>query len=258
MPADVPFPLASLVIVAAHPDDEVIGAGAQLAQVQDITIIHVTDGAPCNLADAQGAGFRDRAEYAAARRRELLDALAIAGIPAERASQIGIVDQEASLYMPELSWRLQTMLEAIRPHAVLTHPYEGGHPDHDATAFAVHAAAQPRAIPVFEFASYHNRDGAIATGCFLPASTPAYRYVLSPGERELKRRMLDRFVSQQQVIEWFPLEYELFRPAPDYDFTRPPHEGTLLYERFGWGWTGERWRTLAAQANAALELEVYQ
>ena len=32
------------------------------------------------------------------------------------------------------------------------------------------------------------------------------------------------------------------------DFTRAPHEGELLYERWGFPITGERWRSLAAVA----------
>ena len=33
------------------------------------------------------------------------------------------------------------VLDDVRPDVVLTHAYEGGHSDHDATAFAVHLAA---------------------------------------------------------------------------------------------------------------------
>ena len=48
----------------------------------------------------------------------------------------------------------------------------------------------------------------------------------------------------------FPLDEERFRAAPLYDFTRPPHPGTLHYERHPWGMSGERFRALA---RAALE-----
>jgi hypothetical protein len=36
------------------------------------------------------------------------------------------------------------------------------------------------------------------------------------------------------------------RPAPLYDFTKPPHAGKLWYESLGWSMTGRRWRELAA------------
>jgi hypothetical protein len=38
-----------VLLVAAHPDDEVMGAGAQLPHLSGIRIIHVTDDAPRNL-----------------------------------------------------------------------------------------------------------------------------------------------------------------------------------------------------------------
>ena len=46
---------------------------------------------------------------------------------------------------------------------------------------------------------------------------------------------------------------ERFRPAPNYDFTRPPHAGQLFYEKFNWGMTGEQWRALAGRALQRLD-----
>jgi hypothetical protein len=49
-------------------------------------------------------------------------------------------------------------LRLIKPDIVFTHPYEGGHPDHDFTAFAVHAACRltkSTKSVIAEFASYN-------------------------------------------------------------------------------------------------------
>ena len=46
-----------VVIVVAHPDDEVIGAGALLGHLRGVTILHVTDGSPRDPADALRAGL---------------------------------------------------------------------------------------------------------------------------------------------------------------------------------------------------------
>ena len=66
-------------MVVAHPDDETVGAGATLPLFRRLLLVHATDGAPRDLADARAVGFADAAGYAAARRRELDAALAAGG-----------------------------------------------------------------------------------------------------------------------------------------------------------------------------------
>jgi LmbE family N-acetylglucosaminyl deacetylase len=264
MGADEPFSSGRIAIVAAHPDDEVIGAGAQLPRIRDrVSLVHVTNGSPPNPADALNAGFPDGAAYAAARRRELLCALSLAAVAEEQCLELGFGDQRASFHLAEVAVELARVLDRLQPDIVLTHPYEGGHPDHDACAFAVRAAA--RTLEIWEFTSYHAApDGRMETGRFLDPlqnrdrqgaeNLPGRRnhlphlYRLTPDERALKQRMFDCFSSQQHVLAAFSLDVEQFRPAPEYDFTQPPHPGRLHYEQFDWGVTGPQWRELAAAA----------
>jgi hypothetical protein len=60
-----------------------------------------------------------------------------------------------------------------------------------------------------------------------------------------KRAALAEFVTQKEVIAPFPLDPERLRPAPRYDFSRPPPPGEVLYDRFHWRVTGESWRESA-------------
>ena len=62
------------LIVAAHPDDEIIGAGAQLPRLSQAYFLHLTDGAPKDMRDASALGFVTREAYAEARRREFFEA----------------------------------------------------------------------------------------------------------------------------------------------------------------------------------------
>src|SRR3546814_11063380 len=79
----------SVVVVAAHPDDEVIGTGAQFVRLRHVSFIHVTDGAPRDMRDADAAGFQTRDGYRQARRSGLLAALAVAGISAAQTFETG-------------------------------------------------------------------------------------------------------------------------------------------------------------------------
>lgn len=254
-------PATGVVILAAHPDDETAGLGAHLPELTRAVLVHVTDGAPRDRRWWGAPHCADRETYARVRREELASALALAGFPSEQVRGLGLVDQEASLDLAHLARSIADLLRELRPDIVLTHPYEGGHPDHDATAFAVHAACRllerrgirpPRLI---EFASYFSRGGELVVGDFLPwpGSEPA-TVVLSADQRELKARLLACFASQRETLAAVPRGVERFRLAPRYDFTLPPHEGTLHYERFDWGVTGAEWRRRAREAARELGL----
>lgn len=245
------------LVVVAHPDDETIGAGAQLGRFEDVRILQVTDGAPRSGQDATAAGCASWRDYAALRRRELDAALGLAGISPDRLDRLGFADQDASFHLAAIVRQIVQRIEDWRPELVLTHAYEGGHPDHDATAFAAHAACavlDGAAPELVEMAGYHaGQDGGTRFQEFLPhPGLPVLSLPLGPAQRALKRRMLDAHASQARTLAPFRDDVERFRRAPAYGFVCAPHAGPLNYERFAWGMTGERWRALAAEASRTL------
>ncbi len=244
------------LVIGAHPDDEAVGAAGQLIRLgPNAVVAHVTDGSPPDLSDARAAGFDTAEEYARARHEESLHALALAGVPASNCWSLGFGDQRASFALVEIARAVAATIRETDPALVLTHPYEGGHPDHDAVAFAVAAACRllerehVAVPPIAEFTSYHRGPAGIETGRFLEPHTAAVELPLSERMQIVKRSMLDAFVTQQRVLAHLPVEpLERFRFAPVYDFSAAPHPGPLYYESFPWGVDGPGWRALARTA----------
>jgi N-acetylglucosamine malate deacetylase 2 len=238
-PMDELLPTESRVaVVVAHPDDETIGAGAQLPRFRHLTLVHVTDGAPRDGHDAAAAGCASPEAYAEIRRAELAAALVAGNVRPERVVALGYADQEAVFAAREITRRLAALFAEQSIDAVLTHAYEGGHPDHDTVAFCVARAAPPRIV---EMAGYN------AFGFSIFVGPPGTEIELDPEDQARKRRMVASFRTQARVLAPFPLDRERFRLAPRHDFSRPPHDGALFYERFDWGVDGERWRSAIAR-----------
>lgn len=256
------LPVPRTMLVGAHPDDEAAGAGSRLERLSDAWFVCVTDGAPRDGKDAAQHGLSPP-EYAATRRRELETALARCGVAASQVIGLNCPDQQAALEMVPLAPRLADLIVQHRIEVVLTHPYEGGHPDHDATAFIVHAAvalarSRGHAADVVEWTSYHRGPDGGLVSAFLPrpeVDGQSITLPLSPAERQRKLAVIACHVTQRVTLKNLPTDTERFRPAPRYDFRRPPHDWKLHYEHHPWGMTGERFRELAAQALAQLQLE---
>jgi LmbE family N-acetylglucosaminyl deacetylase len=234
----VSLPIRPLIqrtlVLAAHPDDEALGCGALLQCMEQPVVIHATDGAPLNSAFWKHS--RTRGGYAALRRAESERALAAIGL--RESICLGIADQDLYRTLGSAGLRLLDICHTLRPDAILTHAYEGGHPDHDCCSFLASVLSRETGIPAWEFPLYARHDDALCHQVFLQLNGTEVGF---SGDAEIQNRklvMLAAHASQSDVIMNFDPVAEQFRPQPRYDYSQPPHAGRLNYEAWGWPMRG--------------------
>ncbi len=224
-------------VVVAHPDDEVLGISALLPHLADMRLVHVSDGAKGVL----GSTTPD------ARFRELDAALAALGVtPASRVCY-GLPDGELVEHLAPLIERLVHDLAKV--DLVLTHAFEGGHPDHDACALAVQAAVDrldgDRAPVRLEFALYRREAAGVAMNSF-PTDAPGAPLALTHDEQDRRVQALSAFESQRHVVSRFPRDREAIRLAPQFDASLPRSPDAVLFARAD-PQAEARWRAAAVR-----------
>ncbi|MEV6927111.1 PIG-L deacetylase family protein [Dactylosporangium sp. NPDC051485] len=122
-----------VLILATHPNDEIIGAGGSLAHHTDagdeVTIAHITDG-------ERGGSDSDPEALRGRRNREAVAAAAAVGVPADRVRFLRLPDGGIDPYDVEQFMTVLTELRASRPELLyVPHPHDGAF-DHEA-AFAL-------------------------------------------------------------------------------------------------------------------------
>ena len=191
------LPQPAMVLVA-HPDDEVLGLSVLLSRFTDLTLVHATDGA--------AGGDRDQ------RLDELQAALKALGVNVQRHVQLDLPDGQLAANLTQLMDRLSGIWDDHE--LIVTHAYEGGHPDHDCCAVAVNTLR--RAVsdkPCLAFPIYALGPAGIVKNRFVHKPAEAIDIALTATEKDGKRRALAEFVSQAHVVSAFDLTSEAIGSA---------------------------------------------
>lgn len=125
--------MTDTIVVAPHPDDEVLGAAEVLAG-GPTTVVHVTDGVPPWVTGADREAMRDQ------RREESRAAWAELPARVETAVSMGYGDLTAWRNIAGIADRLCELVASGEGARLYVPAYQRGHPDHDATYVAAHLA----------------------------------------------------------------------------------------------------------------------
>jgi len=196
------LPSRRLLVVAPHPDDEVLACGATLARATD-------QGSEVLLAMTTNGVYGDYScsydEVAAMRRGELFGASGALGLSRAEVTCLGFDDLTLIEREDDLVLSLTRLVDEFEPEVVLAPSAWDLHGDHAALGRAARRVLGPRAIDHLEFAVWAwlrpptvvaglLRKGVTGHGFGLPAGRP--RLVRTDGYLSRKIDALNSYVSQ--------------------------------------------------------------
>jgi LmbE family N-acetylglucosaminyl deacetylase len=201
--ADWEPPLLPTVILAPHPDDEILGAGGLIAKLRGarvpVTIVAITDGENA-YADSHNLGD--------IRVVEQTEALCRVGVPKHMIHRLHLPDREISNYEDHLA---ELLLPFVTADTHLVAPWQRDfHPDHEAVGRAAARAIHAKKVPItyYLFWTWHRGDPRMLEGLEIT------KLPLSDAELKQKLHALQAYVSQLEHADGQPiLSPELLAPA---------------------------------------------
>jgi LmbE family N-acetylglucosaminyl deacetylase len=224
-----------ILVLSPHPDDETVGAAAAIlragARGAAVDVAFLSDGVPSRElfppwrrgGHAQRVARRWEEAEAAARLLGFTIALRLDAPTRTLKSRLG-----------EARAAINGLIEKNGVDMLWTPAFEGAHQDHDAANCL--AASFAPGVAVWEFAEYNNGPGHVLSQAFHAPNGAETALELNGEECVAKRVALSAYASERGNLRHIETKREAFRPLPKHDYTRPPHPGTLFYQRFQWVW----------------------
>lgn len=247
----------SIMVIAPHQDDEIIGAGGKIIQTIKeggrVFVVYVTNSVPKKHVKMMPLPHLGEFLVTLNRRIEAKIAMTLAGVPLKNLvflaynSRIlegysNYPNSELTELIIEIEGKIRILIEKLRPQEIYVPAYEGGHCDHDLINFIVSRIVRELKLNrVYEMPFYATNYPDYKKGPkysinqeFIPSDrdqlTSSYKIIhldMKKEEIELKLDMLKAYRSQNPFLIRYMNKPDKFRLFPKYDYTKPPHEGEL-------------------------------
>jgi LmbE family N-acetylglucosaminyl deacetylase len=222
-----------ILILVAHPDDEVVGSTASISRARaegaTVTALYLTHG--CIPCEAMWPWQRKNYDHIIAVRHAEAEAAAtfLGVLPVSWATR-----PARALWreLPAVFEEVQAALTQFHPDQIWVPAYEGGNPDHDALN-AVGFKLKSR-MSVLEFSEYNFFGGKARYQSFISSDETVRVISLTPAERSLKKAALKIYASETFNLSSIDIGQECYRPLSRYNYEQPPHQDKVWYARFQW------------------------
>lgn len=251
-------PNKKYLFVFAHPDDDVGIAGTMRLLVRKVAEIHCVW--------ATSGGFLGGRQTREAEGRK---AIKVLGLSESYVHLLRFPDLSLVAQLDKAVDSMADLLCSIQPDVVFADAYEGGHPDHDSVNFMVAQGALRAGLSpqMFEFPLYNGSGPLIKMGwrinSFPPGGTPTFHTLLDDDAIQCKYRIMRAYSSQWMYMVPARLASSRYRLShvgepfrafsSDRDYTAPPHQGTLGYERWFNFFMGIRYKDFRNSVSKVLE-----
>lgn len=223
----------NILLLVPHPDDEIVACFATIRRAQsegaNIHALYLTHG--CIAHELRWPWDRKKHDWhVARRRREAMQTAQLLNL-----NPVGWTNRPARSLWRQMAPVNADITRAITEHQIdqiWTPAYEGGNPDHDVLN-ALASRFAPR-LSVLEFAEYNFAGGRSHSQQFPVPNGSEEVICLTPAEQLQKQQALAIYESEQCNLGYVRTERECHRPLATYDYSQPPHDGTLWYARFQW------------------------
>jgi len=222
-----------ILVLIPHPDDEVVGCGIAIMRARqqgsEVFGIYLSNGVPAAENDWPWRRHRHDARVG----RRWHEAETVRGRLG--FAEAGRLDAPTRTLRLRLAAAEDTIARAIartEAETIWCPAFEGAHQDHDAANALASRFAER--IAVWEYATYNNAGGHTRRQEFPRSMGGEIVLELAGDERTLKRSLLRAYASERGNLGHIGTSREAFRLLPRYDYSKPPHDGTMFYARFRW------------------------